>query len=125
MQFVYKPEGAEPRKWDFDPSKLLNVEAEAIERQTGLTYAEWGEAVTKGSMTALHGLLWVLLKRDQPTLKYDAVQFCLADLDFEVDDDESAQIRADLEAQAAEGTLSEDDAALLERLTEQDATPKD
>lgn len=98
MLFVYKPEGADPRKWEFDPTRLMSPEVEAIERHTGLTFEGWVEACGKGSFIALHGLLWVLLKRSSPTLKYDEVQFCMADLDFEMDEQERAEMRAELEA---------------------------
>ena len=99
MLFVYSPEGADPKKWPFDPSKLMSPEAETIERHTGMTFAEWGASVPKGSMLALHGLLYVLLKRSDPTLKWDSVQFCLAEIDFELEpedeeDDEDAAPKA-------------------------------
>jgi hypothetical protein len=119
MQFVYKPEGATPRTWEFDPNRLMNPEAEAIERHTGMTFGEWAEAVTKGSILAVHGLLYVLLKRSAPTLKWDEVQFCLAEVEFELADAEAAVAREALIAKAAEGKpLSEAEAAMLERLNE-------
>lgn len=128
MKFVYKPEGAEPRSWDFDPAKLMSPEAEAIERLTGMTYGEWGDAVTRGSITALHGLLYVMLKRGNPTLTYDQVEFCLEDIDFEVEDVEAEEIRVALEQRTEAGeTLDTGDAALLEQLqsAQAEAAPKD
>jgi len=126
VKFVYAPEGADPKKWDFAPEKLMSPEAEAIERNTGMTYAEWGTAVTKGSVLALHGLLFVLLKRDIPTIKWDDVQFSMSELDFELDDEETAEALAGLEAKAAKGDLDASDEALLERLRESgaEAAPK-
>ena len=32
MRLVYAPEGAEAQSWEFDPNKIMNAEAEAIER---------------------------------------------------------------------------------------------
>lgn len=129
MKFIYKPEGTEEpdwKTWEFDPDKLMSPEAEAIERLTGFTYSEWGDAVSRGSMAAIHGLLYVMLKRENPTLKYDSVVFCLAEIDFEVDDEESAEIRATLEQRVEAGeVLAEDDAALLERLKADEAAPKE
>ena len=119
MQFVYKPEGADPKKWDFDSSKLMNVESEAIERVSKMTFGEWSVAVTKGSVTALHALLWVMLKREQPTLTYESVQFSLSELDFELSDEESAEALAALETRVADGEeLSAQEAALMEALRE-------
>lgn len=119
MQFVYAPEGAEPRKWDFDPYKLMSPEIEVIERRTGLPYAEWMEHVGKGSVLALHGLLYVLLKRTTPTLKWDDVQFCMADVGWEMEPDEIADVVRTLEEQAANGHLSDDEAEYLVELRKQ------
>lgn len=101
MQFVYKPEGAEPKRWDFDPVKVMSPEAEAIERHTGMTFKHWLSALGEGSMTAVHGLLYVMLKRSDPTLQWDAVQFCLAEIEFEVEDDEAPKEAPDLESSDA------------------------
>ena len=121
MQFVYKPEGAEPKKWEFDPDRLLSPEAVAIERLTKLTFAEWTDAVQRGSVLALHALLYVMLKRDIPTLKPGEVEFSMSEVDFELDDDETARVIAALEEQEASSGLSPQDAATLELLRSQNA----
>jgi hypothetical protein len=102
-KFVYKPEGVEPKSWDFDPAKLMNPEAEAIERHTQMTYGEWQEALGRNSMLAFHGLLFVFLKRETPTLKWGDVQFSLSELDLELSDEESAEALAALEKKIADG----------------------
>ena len=100
MKFIYAPEGAEPMKWDYDPARLMSPEAEAIERHTGMTYGEFINACGNGSMSAIHGLLYVLLKRSYPTITYDEVQFCLDDIGFEADDtDAPADVEADPEGE--------------------------
>jgi hypothetical protein len=119
MQFVYKPEGADVRRWDFAPEKLMNVESEAIERVTKMTYTEWAGAVERGSVTALHALLWVMLKRGEPTLTYEAVQFSLSEVDFELSDEESVEALAAMDARIAEGAeLSTQERALHAALRE-------
>jgi hypothetical protein len=120
MQFVYKPEGAEPKKWDFQPDKLMSPEAEAIERLTKMTFGEWSQAVTKGSMLALHGLLYVLLKREIPTLKWDAVTFSLSEVDFELTDQETADMIAALEEKERGEGLDLGERGLLEQLRAED-----
>lgn len=119
MKFVYKPEGIEPRSWDFKPEKLLNPEAEAIERHTGWTFGEWVGKLGDTSMLALHGLLYVLLKRSSPTLKWDEVQFSLDEIGLEADDDEAPALRAHLEEKAATEGLSVEEQATLDKLLEQ------
>lgn len=120
MQFVYKPEGIEPRKWVFDPNRLMSPEVEAIERHTGLAFGEWMEQVGRGSFTAIHGLLYVLLKRQHPTLKWEEVQFCMADIDFEMSPEEIREARKHLESKAKDAPLSEADALALQELIEKD-----
>lgn len=79
-KFIYKPEGAEPLSWTFDPEKMKSSEIMAIEKLTGLTYAEWADAAERGSITAVHALLFVLLRRDRPQLDASQVP------DFELDE---------------------------------------
>lgn len=86
MKFVYKPEGADPRSWDFDPDKMLSAEMMAVERLTGMTWREWIDACARGSITAIHALLYVFLKRSTPTLQPDQVEFSIAEIDFEDDE---------------------------------------
>lgn len=90
-RLTWHPEGADPVVWDFQPNRLDVVEAEEIEIKTGFTLVEWAEKVMRGSMLAVHALLWVLRKRADPTLRYDDVRFCAADVEFElVGEDEPA-----------------------------------
>jgi hypothetical protein len=126
-RFVYKPEGVDPKSWDFDPNKLMNPEAEAIERLTGMTYGEWLQALGKSSMLALHGLLYVMLKREIPTLKWDDVQFSMSEVDIEVDDEEGAELLEALDARVAAGDeLTPEESALWAKLKEQvPAGPKE
>lgn len=84
-KIIYTPEGADALSWDFDPDKLLSPECMTIERMTGQTYAEWLDALGRGSMGAVHALLYVLMKRDRPTLAADQVQFSLSEVDVEAD----------------------------------------
>jgi hypothetical protein len=64
-------------------------------------------------MLAHHGLLFVLLKRSRPTLKWDEVVFSYAEVDFELDEDETREAIAALEA---EPELSEREQAALDLL---------
>lgn len=123
MQFVYKPEGADPKAWEFRPEKLMSPEAEAIERLTKMTFGEWTRAVRGGSMLALHGLLYVMLKREYPTLKWDEVQFSLSEVDFELTDEETAELRTELEAKDAAGELNADEREFLEQLRAETPEP--
>jgi hypothetical protein len=117
MQFTYTPDGSdEPQVWDFSPDKLMSPEAEAIERQTGFTFAEWQDKVLSGSVTAIHGLLWVMLKRENPTLKYDQVVFAMGEVGLDFTAEERAEILRELLKRDAIEGLEPPQRALLEQL---------
>lgn len=80
-RLVYKPEGVEPKSWPFDPEKMPSNELILIEQLTGMTFGEWADAITRGSMTALHAALWVLLRRADDTLEPSALVFTMDDVD--------------------------------------------
>jgi len=82
-KLTYSPEGADPRTWEVPLERLLSSEAMAIERVTKMSYGEWKQAVWKNSMTAVHALLWVLMKRESPTLKPEQLEFCEADIELD------------------------------------------
>lgn len=122
MQFVYKPEGAEPRSWEFNPQRLLSPEVEAIERFTGLEYAEWVEAVGRSSALAIHGLLYVYLKRNNPTLKWDQVQFYMDEVEFQMNDEEKGQLLYHLETK--ESPLTDAERRVVEQFRDEGIEPK-
>lgn len=119
MKFIYKPEGTEPQSWDFEPNKLMSPEVEAIERHTGLTFMEWVMALEKGSFNAFHGLLYVMLKRSHPTLKWTDVQFCMDDVGWDLDVTDMENMIGVLEAKAKESELTEAEALQLDNLRTQ------
>jgi len=114
VKFIYKPEGADAREWDFDPAKLHDVEAIEIEKRTGMTYVEFGQQFMKGSILARKALLFVLLKRTTPTLRWDAVQFTVGEIDVDFDTDEKAQIVEALQKKAIDEGLDPDEQQVLD-----------
>lgn len=118
MRITYTPEGAEPQVFEFKPGKLMSPEAEAIERHTGMTYKGFTDALGETSMLATHALLWVFLKRKDPTLKYDAVQFCMDEIDFGLDDDEATEAITELHRRQGDRPLTDDEAVALKMLEE-------
>lgn len=114
MKITYTPEGAEPRVWDFKPGKLMNAEAEVIERHTDWTYQQFGVKFMEGSTLAYHAVLFVMLKRSIPTLKWDDVQFCLDEVQVEFTEDENVALMKAMRADRAD--LTDDQAKALEAL---------
>lgn len=121
-EFIYQPEGADPRVWQFEPNKMMSPEAEAIERLTEMTFLEWGQKLVAGSMLAARAFVYVMLKRATPTLKFDEVQICTDDFHVRATKAERVEIRTSLEEKAAAGkTLTEDEADALAQVIAEDA----
>jgi len=84
VYLVYQPEGTEePKRWPYNPRKLMAAEREVIERRTDMVFADFTQAVIKGSSLARRALLWVMLKREHPTMKFDDVDFAWDELRLE------------------------------------------
>lgn len=97
MEVIYTPDGGDEQRWSFRPKKFPSGEAEAIESATGFMWDEFAQAVLKGSVRARRGLLWVLLRRQHPTIKFADVSFTLDELRLEMELDELQAMRGELE----------------------------
>ena len=85
------------REWlSLKVEKMLTTEAEAIEGVTGKTFVEWGQALLNGSTICGRALVWVLLKRENPALRFREVSYPVGALKVELDDDEKAKLRVEL-----------------------------
>lgn len=104
MIVAYSPEGGESRSWNLTEVRLTAVEAETIERLTDWTWTEASERLTKGSMIALRAVVFVLAKRDEPTLKFPQFTPAADELDYWLDAAERDAMRlAVLNADIDEG----------------------
>lgn len=117
MKFTYTPTGGEPQSWNYDPDKLMTPEAEAIEKVTGMTFGEWTEAVVKSGHRATRALLWIYLKRQRPTLKFDQVSYSMSEVELDMDEQEIRDAIAEIEARLEGGVeLSPEQAEALQDL---------
>lgn len=105
MRVTYTPDGQDAQVWDFDPDNVLAVEAEAIEERTDQTWDEFAQSVMSGRTRSRRALLWHLLKRQHPPLRFDDVAFRTGELKVEFE-------RHELER-------------LLETIRKNDAVPED
>lgn len=108
MYLVFRPDEGDEQRYQFTPAKMSNFDAEAIERETGLTWAQFGEKLTQNSIIAMRALLWVLQRRQHPTLKYRDVSFQLDQVDVEPEPSELAAAR---EALLADDRLPDEERA--------------
>lgn len=71
------------KTYDYYPHLMMNVEAIAVEEKAGLTLAELGRQLVKGSAKAVTAILWVMRKRSEPALRYTDVTYPIGDLTME------------------------------------------
>ena len=88
MKFVFAPKDGQRREWPFEPGDLLNVEANAIKKLTGMPFGEWTKAMHDGDPDAYHGFIWVMQKRENPTLRSQDVQFRVGECAWHFEDEE-------------------------------------
>lgn len=74
--------------FDYDPTRMLNTEAIALQKVTGMRMQEWSSALTEGDAFALTGLAWLLWRRAGREVSFDEVEFDIGSLELE--DDEPA-----------------------------------
>ncbi|MGC9538498.1 hypothetical protein [Streptomyces sp. UG1] len=116
MYLVYKPGGSEePKRWKYNPRKLMSAEREKLERLTDRNYSEFTKDVVAGNSLCRRALLFVYLKRDHPTTRFEDVDFAWDELTLEYSKGELVEIRA----QVAETVTGEKAATVLAKLDEQ------
>lgn len=90
----YTPLGSgKTQGWDIDFGRLMSPERVLIEKLTGMTWLELQKAYWGRSTAAVHAVLYVLLKRQMPTLKPSEVEFCEDEIQHDLTLDEARQIQ--------------------------------
>ncbi len=103
MDVTFKPEGQEPQVWGFNSGRVRAVEAEQIEARSGMKYEEWVVAVQQGSARARRVLLWHLIRRDHPKVRFeDTPDFFMDELEIEYDAAELRELLARLDDASAD-----------------------
>jgi len=95
---IHIGQGDARKTYEFSVSKLMNVEAIAIEKQTGLTVAGLLAGMFGKSAVAITAVVWVLRKRSEPRLRYDEVEFSIGDCDIEDPDEDEEEPAAEEQA---------------------------
>jgi hypothetical protein len=98
---IYMPQDGERQEFPFKPNRLLSVEAEAIEDVGGeswSSHAEWWSKLGAGNFKARRALLWVMLRRANPRLRFAEVVIYVDELLLDYDEDERARIRERIES---------------------------
>ena len=96
LRITYTPPDAEPRVFEMPTLEegIDSRESELIEDNGGKqwsTFMEWTLALTSGSIRASRVLLWVMLRRENPSLDLETFHFPLTALVVDQTDDEPAE----------------------------------
>jgi len=119
MKVVFTPRDGERREWPLVLDDVEMVDASFIKKQTGLTHAAWKQALLEQDADALHGLLWVLLKQENPLYRWTDVRFRMSDVTFGFDADEVEIIVKRLASMSPDEAASDDAAAVRQMLAAQ------
>lgn len=95
---IHIGQGEDRKTYTFIRDRMMNVEAIAIERATGLTLLEVRDGLMSLSMTAVTAILWILRRREEPGLQFEDVNFELGDIEVELPDEEPEEPAAPKEA---------------------------
>lgn len=96
MLVIYSPEGASPREWEFKPDEAWSFETELIESVGGQTWLSWdGFLAMLGvdNTKAQRALLWMLLRRDDPKLRFSDLVIKRKELSIGPDLEERRELR--------------------------------
>jgi len=83
---------------EYDASRLMNTEAIALQKATGMRPPEFGKALEQGDAIAMTALVWLIWGRNGHSVPFDQVEFDFGQLEIEDDDpkaDESADSQND------------------------------
>lgn len=115
MKLVYTPEGDPLQEWPIRLQRMMSVEAEAIEDVGGNTWGSFDEFMDKlarGNFRAKRALLWMMLRRQNPRLRFSDLVVRYDELAFAAEDKDREEAREMLQRD----DLSPEDRAELEEL---------
>lgn len=94
MFVTYQPSDGERQRWEWDPDRVRQSEAEMVEKRYGKTWDQFKAGVMSGDSKARRVLLWHLLRREHHTLRYeDTPDFYVGELVVEFSTGELAVMR--------------------------------
>jgi hypothetical protein len=84
MFVTYSPEGQPEQRWEFNPDRVRQSDAELIEKRYGQNWDAFRAGVQSGSAKARKVLLWHMLRREHHTLRLEDVpDFFMGELKVE------------------------------------------
>lgn len=90
MIIVYTPAGGEPEH--YDASSLKVSEASIVSRTIDMKWAEIKESLQADDVDAMRGIVWVLKKRRQPSLRFGEFDPGVEEMTTRFDKDEAVRV---------------------------------
>lgn len=88
MIVVYTPKGGEPEQ--YDASSLLVSEAAIVQRTIDMKWQEIVQGLERDDLDAMRGIVWIIKKRGQPTLRFGDFDPGVNDMVTRMDNEEVA-----------------------------------
>lgn len=110
MIIIYSPEDGESKEYLFVPSKLISPEAEAIENVGGNvweSFEEFGTKFMRGNIRAYRAALWVMMKRENPRLRFQDLVFKVGEVSIDYSKTELTRMKEALEVD--DGSIPDDE----------------
>jgi hypothetical protein len=101
MKLVYTLDDGSIEEYDFEPGRLMSSEADAIEdlkQAKWDTFEEFGQMFLKGSTRAHKAALWIMKRRNDPTIKFTDLDYPLTALKVSLTDAEKGRFRDSIES---------------------------
>lgn len=86
MIVIYTPDGGEPEH--YDASSLRVSEASIVQRAIDMKWADITAGLERDDLDAMRGIIWVLKKRNQPSLRFGDFDPGVAEMTTRMDDRE-------------------------------------
>lgn len=96
MFLIYTPDGQDEQVYTFRPNEVRASEAEIIERLAERTFTEVVQGVLGGDARCRRAVLFAMLKRAHPSVKFADVDFGWGELTVEMSKQEHASILTDM-----------------------------
>jgi len=96
VRLIYSPKGGERREFPFELEDLTWAEVRALQKVTGAPgLVAFGDMLGAADGAAIPALLWVLRKREEPTLKFaDLDTLRISEVTVEEDEQDAAGPKA-------------------------------
>jgi hypothetical protein len=115
MIIVYTPSGGEPEH--YDASSLRVSEASIVQRTVDMKWQDILEGLERDDLDAMRGIVWVLKKRSQPSLRFGEFDPGITEMTTRMDNKEIAAWLDNILAIADEDlTVEQMEKVILDRL---------